>query len=202
MVISHHARVRYCQRVLKIIDETEVKDYIRDHEREINNVLHDWLDDGLRFFKGDLLEYGVKEYVLSNYFVLVLNETGGELITLFPVQFGWSEKVTRATVDAMMLEIKEYEDKLATSIMDTAAKTEILRSKLEATDMEISAMELDLAQLKKRRGILAQALELEENEPRRWQSQIANVAASLVRSIDFRADILLLKQQMKHGGRR
>jgi hypothetical protein len=109
MLIRTHAKERYVERILKITNKKEVKEYIKNNEFEISFRIMEMLNDSELLHSSYAVSRGKNtySYYVLNNLLIVVHANGKEIITIYDLILDAKEESNLRLIKQHIKEIKK-----------------------------------------------------------------------------------------------
>lgn len=114
MKLTEHAKIRYVQRVLKIENEDEAKQYIKENESEVFSLMYKMYTNSTLIYKNypPTLEAGSSQNIyLNDNIIIITTSLDEKIITLYHITLDLDKDENEMKIIKMIKEISsgEYE---------------------------------------------------------------------------------------------
>lgn len=185
MNISNHAKKRYIQRALGVKDWAP---YLEAHDGEVTATLLEWTQQAVALWKGELGDRKGAYYTREDW-VLVFDEAETALVTLYPVEFGFSVATNQTVLQALRKELVGAAKKREQRAKKYLQKAETLEIDREQLDFELDELGRRIDALKKKRAAVAHLLQAMEEELTAVQKEETLIVHKIVSTMAYREDV-------------
>jgi hypothetical protein len=110
--LGMHILKRYCERVLGMTDEKEIKKYINDNRDEVTKNIMDIKDKSNHIFTGKIGDNIVRNFYITENICFVCGEKDDIPITMYKLQYGFSSEIDLKIVEGLYENIINNRNKL------------------------------------------------------------------------------------------
>ncbi|ARF70695.1 hypothetical protein B7C51_24795 (plasmid) [Paenibacillus larvae subsp. pulvifaciens] len=189
MNISNHFYFRYCQRILEMKDDKNIKQYIQKNKERIQEHALKMYSHSTFLYHGQLGDSTVRNYYIQDNHILITDSQNTCLVTIFNVDFTFGYEIDKIIINSIMNKILQINDQISIEEKSMEDFIEEKETKLDAIDVEIKALNEKLKLLDTQKKAIKS-----EIEGKRASSVILNKDVmvqinKLVNSIDYRKDL-------------
>lgn len=192
MNISNHAYERYCKRFLGIEDCKEIKKYVTEHKDEIYKAVNEIFEDSIFIYHGKLGTEDIAKFYLKKQIVIVINDAGDCIKTLYKIDFGFPEEINQNVIDGLTKVIFDLRVKLDTEITNKWNAVSDKEKQIDLINLDIKATEERLRYLNGQKSVINQEINVIKQSTRELETQITKHAYQLCNSLDYRKELLKL----------
>lgn len=132
IIVSHHAGLRYVQRVLKISQEHLATQYKKTHYDEVNDLVIAGIQSAEQIWEAD---DGITYHLDANNVLYILDPTDNVIVTLYEINFGFAPHINRHVIMEQLQVIRAAKEN-AEEAADSHAK-ELLDNEFRVVDYDI-----------------------------------------------------------------
>lgn len=193
MNVTSHARERYLERIEGILDIDKRKDLLKNDIQNTEEKIIDLYNNGHKIFEGSLYEkQPSSSFYLSDNIILVLNAKNESIITLYKVDFGFSESTNRATLLSLLEDVTTLEEEIDLVAESSYFSIDKLESEICSNEFQIQSLESQLFLLKENNKLLETNKKTIENQLQNKILKKETALKSICNSMKFKMDILAL----------
>lgn len=187
IMISKHAKERYCERVLKM-HSNDVTKYITENDEGLTLEIMEFCRKAEFIWQGDMTGK-INTYYINDKSILTMNEASDALITILPIEFGFSSDINNQVRELLVSEIFSLRDKLSVAIELAEANSASINANIAVLEDEIAIAERSLVKMRSERELLTQQREVYYAEIGIIEEKLAKDAKMLCRSINQKLDM-------------
>lgn len=189
MNIRNHFFERYCQRILKIEDIQEIKQYIVQNKGKLNDDISKMFDHSKFIYSGQLWDNITRNYHIVDNIILVSDTQNSALITLFRCDFGFGDKTNRSIVKDLVEEVESKQDFIKAEDIKIKSYIEEKEHELEVNEKEIQLIEDQKKLLLENQSVINGEIKTSRNDINIVQKDIEKLALSLCSSMDYKKEL-------------
>lgn len=196
--IKRHFKMRYCQRILGMTDDKEIKQYMAMHDDQLTEWALKLWENARFIWKGQLGDNITRHFYLTgDNIILVVDTDNTCLWTLYRIDFGFPEATNRKVIKDLVAAIEGVRTQLETLQTRVEKLQEKNQVKIEKLDAQIRAIDTQIAALQAKRDNILASREILENEVKLMQNEVKPLGAQLdqyatmlCNSVAYKKDIL------------
>jgi len=191
--ITNHAYERYCERVLGMA-LAEIKPYLTQQRKDILKVsISDMFDRSRWVYTGKYMENTFSAFYLFDDILLVCKPETNTLITMYPVEFGFSRNTNKKVIDDLMDEILELQEEYTREEPFVAEETGNIERNILLCETKIQSLTAQLKMIEDQKRSYEFQKGIVGNPLRVLTEKIHVVASKICYSVNYKADSFMKK---------
>jgi hypothetical protein len=186
---TKHSVERWVERVVGITTKKERDDYIKDNGELMKVHMNNTLDFAEFIYKGQIGDNVTRNYYIQNNIVFVLNTTDDAIITVYKVDFNFTDEINLQVAKGLIKEIHrlvEEKEKLDFKVLEEAEK---MNNESEALKIQIQLAQEQLKIMQDKKKSLDEATKQLNSESKIVDLEIQKHTNHLVNSKEYREDL-------------
>lgn len=193
MDITVHCRERYVERIIGIDNKKEIKEYAKEHLKELEDEITNLYKNGQPVYYGKIGRARQdSSYILNKDIVMVLNSKEDIIVTLYKVDFGFPDKTNKKVLNDLMKELKNINNEINNMKTETANKNKIREVEIENLNLSIKAFETKIDVLEAKKKVLYQEKEADEKTIESINAERDRLCKMICNSLDYKLDLLVM----------
>jgi len=194
---SNHALKRYCERILNMKDEKEIKDYTTQNRNVIMQEINNFYDEAKLFYTGCILDDEVKNFYINKDLLLINNLDNSCCISLYFIDFGFTDYTNNNIITDLITEIERNRCLLSKTQEEIQEDIKDKYKELSMVDGEIEALQSQLKLLEKKRNNINENIKYIEDQPSKIKIEIKKLANKLINSWEYKRDFAKDEKKFK-----
>ena len=183
MNISKHTKNRYVERYVSLAENETPSSYLAKNEERVAEWITKEMEHATLFFTGQIKsKHTVNYYITNNNHIYITDTRSNNVITTYPVQYGFSEDIDKSITDMVLKELKEHQDSTKDKQADNRKSLdELYKSQAEAED-EVKLLENKLKQAKDNKRLVDDIIDLTISDNTALVAKEKDLAYKLINS--------------------
>lgn len=191
--ITKHAFDRYAERILGYTDQFAARQYVNANEEKVTEDINKLFSFSTLLWTGQINgDKSTKNYYLKDNIILVTDTSNTALITLYRIDFGFSNEIDRIISEKLLEEILELQNKLSERKMAVAETAEIKKAELSNIESELFILKNQVKLLEFKRQAKDSEIKVLFNDVEIVSKQIEVKALKLCNSLEYKKELLAL----------
>lgn len=190
MNVTIHAMERYCQKILDMIDNKEIKKYINENREKLSKEVLELKNNSKHIYFGVIGDNTPKNFYIVNNICMVCSEKDDSIITLIKLEYGFTDEINQSIIDGLLREIDKTNEELEQIKNEITVKLPKKQAELSLIDKEIRIIEEQLKILKDRKANTEEEVNLFSKRIEYNNLQKEKHVNKLVYSINYKTEFV------------
>ena len=193
MNLTKHFQERWAERIVGV-PRTEAKTYVNENQERIALHAAKMMEHASWLYKGAINANPVCNYYLKDDTVIVVNEGNDALVTVYKVDLGFTPELNQTVRKGLVEEIDSLQEKYMDLSVGVEDRLAVKRLEIETLQEKIALMSQEIKDAELSIRFKEEGMKEEQRELRVLENQIKRHTMTLVNSLDYQKDRLLLSR--------